>query len=174
MTATASSRIRLTKPVVATRADAERILGEIAAKTAARNGLRAGLDEELTAVRQKYEGRIDGLSNDIEEKSGLLQQWAEENSEEFGNKKSVEFLHGRIGFRTGTPKLKTLAGWTWDKVKGVLDSTFIRTKSEPDKELLLASYARGEITDATLRGVGVKVVQDEAFFVEPKIEEGAS
>lgn len=172
---TTTSRVRLIKPVVSTRADAERILGEIAAATAIRAGLSAIMNEDLTKIRQEFEGKIDELSTEIEQKSGLLQQWAEASPEEFeAGKKSIDFLHGRVGFRTGTPKLKTLAGWTWDRVKGVLDAAFIRTKSEPDKEALLGSYARGELTDATLRTVGVKVVQEESFFVEPKTEEAAA
>lgn len=169
-----SSRIRLTRPVVDSRAAAETILGQITAAKAEQNGLRAALDCELTATRQRFEGDIDSLGKDIEQKTGLLQQWAEASPEEFpAGKKSIEFLHGRIGFRTGTPKLKTLAGWTWDKVKGVLDAAFVRTKVEADKEALLGAYARGEVSDAVLRTVGISVVQEEAFFVEPKIEEGA-
>jgi len=167
------SRIRLTKPVISTRAEAEKTLGEIAAHTATLNGLKAELDAQLTAARQTYEGKIDALAKAIEEKSGLLQQWAEANTEEFGKAKSIELLHGRLGFRTGMPKLKTLAGWTWDKVVGALDTAWVRIKREADKEGMLAAHQRGELDDADLRAAGVRVVQDESFFVEPKAEEPA-
>lgn len=167
------SRIRLTRSIVSSRADAEKLLGEISRDTADLNALKAQLDQELTAVRQKYEGRIDGFTKQIEQKSGLLQQWAESAPEEFGAKKSIDFLHGRIGFRTGNPALKTLSGWTFKRVLEVIDRTFVRTKEELDKELVLASHARGELDDKGLRGVGLRVVQDEAFFVEPKLEETA-
>lgn len=166
-----TTRIRLTRSVVSTRADAEKVLGEIAADTADLNLLKASLDQELTTIRQKYEGRIDGLAKQIEQKSGLLQQWAEAAPEEFGGKKSIDFLHGRLGFRTGNPALKTLSGWTFKRVLEVIDRTFIRTKEELDKELVLAAHARSELDDKALRSVGLRVVQDEAFFVEPKIEE---
>lgn len=168
-----ANRIKLTKLVVATRADAEKTLGEIAADTAALNFLKAEMDQRLTEVRQEYEGRCDAFATRIEQKSGLLQQWAESSPEEFAGRKSIDFIHGRLGFRTGTPKLKTLAGWTWDKVKGVLAQAFVRTKTEVDKEGILAAHARAELGDADLRSIGLRVVQEESFFVEPKLEEAA-
>jgi phage host-nuclease inhibitor protein Gam len=164
----------LTKLVVASRADAETTLGEIAVASAQRDKLRADVEGRLASIRQNYEGEIDALAKSIEEKSGLLQQWAEANPGEFAERKSIEFLHGRIGFRTGTPKLKTLAGWTWDRVKGALTAAFIRTKSDVDKEGLLGAFARGEVSDGDLRVAGVRVVQDETFFVEPKGEEAGA
>jgi phage host-nuclease inhibitor protein Gam len=169
-----SNRIRLSKPVVATRADAETLLGEIAADTANLNALKAALDSEVTAVRQKFEGKIDALAKQLEQKSGLLQQWAEASPEEFGEKRSIEFLHGRIGFRTGNPKLKTIAGWTFDRVLSVIDSAWVRIKKELDKEGLLAAHARGSLSDPELRSNGLRVVQDDTFFVEPKLEEVAN
>lgn len=168
-----TNRIRLTRSVVSTRADAEKVLGEIAADTADLNALKAQLDQELTAVRQKFEGRIDGIAKQIEQKSGLLQQWAEASPEEFGEKKSIDFLHGRLGFRTGNPSLKTLSGWTFKRVLEVIDRAFVRTKEELDKEGVLSAHARGELAEKELRSVGLRVVQDEAFFVEPKLEEAA-
>lgn len=168
-----SHRIKLTKPVISTRSEAERVLGDIAASTAALNAAKARLDERLTTIRQEHEGTIDQLAKRIEALSGLLQQWAEGSPEEFSGKKSIDFIHGTIGFRTGMPKLKTLAGWTWDKVLGALHSLHVRVKREVDKEALLAAYARGELTDADLRAAGMRVVQDESFYVEPKLEEQA-
>ena len=71
-----SNRIKLAKAVVATRAEAESILGEISADQAKLNGLKAELDAAVTAIRQQYEGAIDEISTTIERKTGLLQQWA--------------------------------------------------------------------------------------------------
>jgi phage host-nuclease inhibitor protein Gam len=175
-----TKRIRLTRPVVATRAAAETMLGEIAAASARHAGLVAELEAELTQARQSYEGEIDALARDIELKTGLLQQWAESSPEEFQEgKKSVDMLHGRVGFRTGTPKFKTLAGWTFERVKDAcktdgLGENYVRIKESLDKEALLGAFASGALTDAQLRAVGCRVVQDESFFVEPKSEEVAS
>lgn len=168
-----TNRIKLTKPVIDSRASAERILGEIAADTHFVNKTRAILDARITEIRQEYEGQIDQAKTTIEQKSSLQQQWAEANPEEFAGKKSIEFIHGWLGFRTGTPKLKTLSGWTWDRVLSVVVKAFIRSTPEVDKQAMLNAYAAGEIDDASLRSVGVKVIQEESFFVEPKLEEAA-
>ena len=170
-----TNRIRLTKTVISSRAEAETALGEIAATTAHLNELKAQLDQELTSVRKCYEERIDTLSKKIETQSGLLQQWAEASPEEFPEgRKSIELLHGRLGFRTSTPSLKTIAGWTFKKALEVIARPFVRVKEDLDKEGVLAAYARGELTDTELKRVGLRVVQDEAFFIEPKLEEASA
>ncbi len=55
----------------------------------------------------------------------------------------------------------------------MIDTAFIRVKREVDKEGLLSTYARGEVNDASLREAGIRVVQEESFFVEPKLETAA-
>lgn len=171
---TAKNRIRLTNAVVATRAEAETLLGEVCSDTAELNALKAELDAQITDLRKEYEGYIDTLAKAIERKSGLLQQWADGSPEEFGAKKSIEFLHGRIGFRTGNPQLKTVTGWTFKRVLEVVQKTFVRVKEELDKEAILSAHARGELDDKTLKACGLRVVQEEAFFVEPKLEQVAT
>ena len=78
-----------------------------------------------------------------------------------------------MGFRTGTPALKTLKGFTWESVKNLLKEFlpgYVRTKEEADKEKLLADREKEEVA-ALFPKVGVKVTQDEAFFVELKKED---
>jgi phage host-nuclease inhibitor protein Gam len=69
------------------------------------------------------------------------------------------------------PTLKTLKGWTWalvlERIGALRLTQYIRTKSEPDKEKLLAD--REKLGDR-LTEVGVQVVQAETFFVDPKRE----
>lgn len=81
--------------------------------------------------------------------------------------------HGTIGFRTGTPKLKTLKGFTWasavNLVKEFLPS-FIRTSEEVAKDKLLADRDEEGMTEKMAK-CGIQVVQDETFYVDPKKEE---
>ena len=98
--------------------------------------------------------------------------------------------HGVIGFRTGTPKLKTLKGFTWasalELVKRFLPG-YIRQTEEIAKDKLLADrydevdfphsdgsgFVAMPLTTA-MGECGIQVVQDETFFVEPKSEDSAS
>lgn len=159
---------RETGPVLKTREDIERCVGEIARLTIERDLLLSALDEELQKVRTAHEARLTEASADLDAEVLLAQQWAEGNPQEFADRRSIEMTHGVLGFRTGQPRLKTLKGWTWDRVKERLASAmpeFIRTKQEVDKEALLANRSTLD-----LKALGVQSVQDETFFVDPKRE----
>lgn len=81
--------------------------------------------------------------------------------------------HGVIGFRTGTPKLKTLKGFTWASalqlVKEFLPS-YLRQTEEIAKDKLLADRDVENIVPQ-MNKCGIQVVQDETFYVEPKKED---
>ena len=96
--------------------------------------------------------------------------------------------HGTIGFRTGTPKLKTLKGFTWASAlqlaKKFLPVTYIRMSEDIAKDRLLADRdlketvvydtPTGDPREVTMREAmaicGIQVTQDETFYVEPKKE----
>jgi len=170
------SRIKLTAPIIQTRAAMEELVGEIAALTIEQRKLSAEMDRQLQAVREKFEVHLGELKKLVEEKTTVAQAWSEANPLEFGKRKSIDFVHGQVGFRTGTPKLKPLLKWKWDMVLEAVKINFwangyLRTKEEVDKETLLADYSKATRTDLELRTLGVQVVQDESFFVEPKLTE---
>lgn len=172
-----SERIKLPTTLI-TRARAEEILGEIATLKLEERTQKNALDRELTAAREAYEAPLTALAKQLEEKTVLLESWAAANPAEFPKaRKSIEMIHGLIGYRTGTPKLKTLPKWTWDRVLEKLKELlpdFVRTKEEVNKEALIAAFGEGRLLPADGRGLGVQVVQDEAFFVEPRLAEQAA
>lgn len=147
--------------------------------------INATMDIEMTRIREKWQDELGKLTETKDKAFDILQAYAMDNREElFSKKKSLETTHGTLGFRTGTPKLKTLKGFTWasalNLVKEFLPS-FIRTTEEIAKDKLLADrdtrYYEG--ADDTV-GVpmaeqmakcGIMVTQDETFYVEPKKEE---
>ena len=88
--------------------------------------------------------------------------------------KSLETPQGSLGWRIGNATLKTLSGFTWDRVLERLQALpkfagYIRQKLEVNKQAILVD--REQIPPEELRSVGVKIVQEELFFVEPNIEE---
>lgn len=133
------------------------------------------MNSELTAVKEKYESNISKLQDEKDEAFEMLQAFAESNPDLFQDKKSIDFTHGTIGFRTGTPKLVTRKGFTWPAVlqlvKGKIGK-YIRSKEELDKELLLAD--RKTLGEATLKELGMEVKQDETFYVAPNLEQVAN
>jgi phage host-nuclease inhibitor protein Gam len=169
----ATKRLKTNVDEIETREEMEKVIGGIADATITRDGLMAKMDAEITEIRSRYEVEITGLGICIDTLMDKAQRWAEANPDAFGDRKSIEMIHGTVGFRTGTPKLKLLSGWTWNKVLEFLVinklTDFIRSKQDVDKELILSN--RDCLKEQTLRQIGVRVVQDETFFVEPKREE---
>ena len=136
--------------------------------------INAQMDIEMVKIREKNAEELGKLAEQKDKAFDVLQAFALENKEDvFTKKKSLETVHGVIGFRTGTPKLKTLKGFTWKSVTNLLKEflpAYVRTIEEPDKERLLADRNFPE-TANQFRKVGVEAIQEESFFVEPKKEE---
>lgn len=152
--------------------------------------INAEIELKCAQIREKYADRLSVLTAEKDQAFDTLQAFATENEAElFAKKKSLDMAHGTIGFRTGTPKLKTLKGFTWaaalTMVKKFLPATYVRLTEEIAKDRLLADRDLEEVTvydtptgddrTATMREAmavcGITVTQDETFFVEPKKEE---
>ena len=134
----------------------------------------AKMDAEITKIRQKYLESLDGYRLACEGSFEIMEVYARENKDVlFNEKRHIDTPHGKVGFRLGTPKLKTLPKWTWERVLDKLQTVlpdYVRAKMEVDKERLIGDRA-DEVVARSLNEVGVYVDQDEAFYVELKKEE---
>lgn len=159
------------------REKAEQAFADFASADAQVQNLTSKMDIEVTRIREKYAERLAALNATKEASFDVLQAYATENKDElFSKKKSLESAHGVFGFRTGTPKLKNLKGFTWAAVTNLcreLMPSYIRTSEELAKDRLLADRENPEVA-ALFPRIGVQVVQDETFFVEPKKEADAT
>lgn len=151
--------------------------------------ITAEIELKCTQIREKHQERLSQLQTTMDGAFDTLQAFATENQAElFNKKKSLEMVHGTIGFRTGTPKLKTLKGFTWASaltlVKKFLPG-YIRSTEEIAKDRLLAErdtqvmqpgdpLSPGVALREVMIDCGIMVAQDETFFVEPKKEDGAA
>lgn len=168
MTTTAK---RITVPRLATREDMEKAVGEFAAATNERDQHKAAMEQELTAVRSRFEGKMDTCEQQRDELSLALRDWADRNPDQFGKLKSIATVHGTIGWRIGQPTLKPAPKMTWAKVLETIEGfgdtlkRYLRVKTDINKEAILAER---ETHPAILTKIGVRVVQEETFFVDPK------
>lgn len=154
--------------------------------------INAEIELQCAKIREKWADKLSVLCDDRERAFDMLQSFATEHQAElFSKKKSLEMAHGVIGFRTGTPKLKTLKGFTWASAlllaKKFLQATYVRHTWEIAKDKLLADRdleetvvydtPTGDPRDVTMKEAmalcGIQVVQDETFYVEPKKEESS-
>ena len=150
--------------------------------------INAEIELQCAKIREKYADKLAVLGAERDNAFDVLQSFATENQAElFTKKKSLDMAHGTIGFRTGTPKLKTLKGFTWASALNLVKSflpSYIRQTEEIAKDKLLADrdvevmLGGGDPNNRGYRPLreqrsecGIQVVQDETFYVEPKKEE---
>ena len=97
-----------------TREVAEEAFAAYAVADAQSVKIKADIELQCAKIREKYANRLSELDDEKAKAFETLQSFAVENQAElFTKKKSLDMTHGVIGFRTGTPKLKTLKGFTW-------------------------------------------------------------
>jgi len=159
------------------REQADAAFAQYAKASAQSDKISAEIELQCAKIREKYATQLSQLDEEKETAFDTLQSFAMENQAElFSKKKSLDMAHGVIGFRTGTPKLKTLKGFTWASalqlVKEFLPD-FIRTTDEIAKDKMLADRGSDGMVEK-LSKCGIQVTQDETFYVEPKKEETAS
>ena len=152
----------------------ENAFSEYAVADAKLQKINSTMDVEMTRIREKYADDIAKLSEAKDKAFDVLQAFAVENKEDlFARKKSMDSVHGTIGFRTGTPKLKTLKGFTWNAVTKLLSEflpEYVRVTEEPAKDKLLADRDVEDMAKLYSK-VGIAVTQEESFYVELKKEE---
>ena len=153
-------------------ADAE--FAKYAKADAKQQKIKAEMDLKMAKIREANANELASLDEEKDAALVIVQAFAMQNREElFSKKKSMEMANGTIGFRTATPALKPLKGFTWASIAKLVKvslPSYIRTIEEVDKQSLLADREVEEVA-TKLKQVGVQVVQDEAFFIEPKKEE---
>jgi phage host-nuclease inhibitor protein Gam len=175
-----TKRIKVTLPLLTTRDDAEFALSELAIAVNQQRKITADRDAAVLAINQRVEGPLGDLDQVIKQHTDALRAWAEANPDQFPrDRKSIIMTSGTLGFRTGTPKLALISrAFTWEKVLDCIKASkwawagFIRTKEEVDKDAILGTHSQVEDKTAhaaDLRSIGLKVVQDETFFVDPDL-----
>jgi len=154
--------------------EAEIVMSRYAKADAKLQQINSSMDEEFTAIRAKYADILSDNQEVVKLNFQKMQMYSESHPELFKKKKSYETAHGLIGFRTGTPKLKTSKGFTWAAVLKLLINKkaegYIRTKEETAKDLFIANREKPECI-VLMGEVGIEVVQDDTFYIDLKKEE---
>lgn len=167
------ARIKKTIITGVTREQMEEAFGQYALADAEVQSITASMDQQFVAIREQHADQLAVLEELKSKALEVMQVFATENREElFSKRKSMETAHGVIGFRTGTPKLKTKKGFTWAAVLELLRKfgrDYIRATEEIAKDKLLADRDSDECQQL-MADCGIMVAQDETFYVEPKKE----
>lgn len=160
---------------IKTRDELESVMGEYAAQILERDRLTVAMEQEIAAIRSRYEEPVsacvqcgDGLFDDIA-------SWAALHPGDFAARRSIELLHGRIGFRCNPPAVRQVSGVKQEHTVELLLAvcpSWIRVKQEIDKDRILSDLAAGNRAEADLAPVGLRIDRAETFFCEVKREDG--
>lgn len=143
-------------------------------------GLQVELDQleaertaEIHAVEERYGERIKSIRSVITARSKICAQFSTDHKHVLfqGDARSAETPLAEYGFRTGQRSLKTLAKWTWEKVRAKimdlgLQDDLTRIEIKEDRP---AIQRWGKTHN--LRDIGLKEVQDESFWISPKADD---
>lgn len=152
---------------------AEEAMGQFSDAANSLQKIEAAMNQHINSIRDKFQDEITELNESKDEQMEVLEVFANEQCETWGKKKSMELLHGIIGFRTGTPKIKFEKGFNGKSVTAILQEqypTYVRTVIEMNKEQLLADREADGFA-VICKKAHIEVVQDETFYVESKSEE---
>lgn len=169
---TRKTSIRTTS--IATREDLETVLGRYAAAVIEGDELKAEMERKINEIRAGYEERAAAIGKRAELLFADIENYMANNPEEIpSGRKSLELLHGTVGYRTGNPTVRLPRGVDEEMLcDELLDSgfaEFVRTREEVNREAVLA--ADESMRDRlAVHGVKVSQVKDR-FYVEIKREQ---
>ena len=152
----------------------EKKLEQIAKLSSEVKALTAEQNNAVTLARAETQGRIDRASERIKGHEADVEDWARATrGESFGAKKSLEFAHAKIGFRSGAPKFSFRQGWTEDGVMAAIRNIpkfakqFLRKKEELNRNAI--KDAAPNLAPGELENIGVEIETSEKFFITPRL-----
>lgn len=130
-----------------------------------RDEIATAMNDELAAVRARYEAQAAEQAAVIRELGQGVQIWAEANRNDLtreGRTKTAKFAAGEISWRTRPPRVSVRdADAVLQALKRLGLERFVRTKEEIDKTAILAE-------PAAVEGVkGLTITQGEDFVIKP-------
>lgn len=149
------------------REDIEAVVRHMCIASVRHDEALARMNAAIARAKENYEPDLAALAATWDQLERKVEFWASAHPELFASRRSIEFVHGTIGFRLGQPALKPKSGLTWAKIIERLREiapAYIRTKHEADKDSLI------KLPKEELSGLGLVRAQAERFFVDAKKE----
>lgn len=157
-----------------TREQMETAFGAYAEATAQAAQIMAALEKKIVELREAASNDLAKWTDQKEQARAKIEAFAmEHRADLFAKTKSLKTVHGVLGFRTGMPRLQRRRGFTWAVVLELLKvkaPSYVKTTEDVAKDRLLADRDN-EVLAALMPSLGIEVVQDETFYIEPKTED---
>jgi phage host-nuclease inhibitor protein Gam len=141
--------------------------------------LRRNQEQEIADIRQKYRSPLAEIERYLTLETTWVETWAQQNGAVFSDSRSLECTHAVIGYRTTPPRVERASRkWNWSDIALKLGELawgrrYLRQPAlEVNKEAILAD--RNELIATELRTAGIKIIQDERFFITPHSQSEAA
>ena len=168
-----------TPPSIQSRHELDAVVENIVQLQLNRAELEREQDQEIAGVRQKFRAPLAEIERYLTLETSWAETWARSHPEAFRDRQSLALTHAAIGFRVSPHRVdRASRKWTWGAIAQKLGELgwgrrYLRQPAlEVNKEALLAD--RAELSPAELRQVGLKIVQEERFFIAPHREAEAA
>lgn len=168
---------RKTEPcIVQSRQALEAVVADVVKLKLEHARLTAGMEQEIAKVQKRHQEELLALSRQLEAREAGVFVYCQKNRAAlFSERKSVDLLLATVGFELTPPRVDKLNGKdTFGKVAARLANStwgepYLRYPDpELNKERILAD--RATLTPEQLHEAGLKIEQDENFFIRPKSE----
>jgi phage host-nuclease inhibitor protein Gam len=162
-------------PAITSRHELDAVVENIVQLQLNRAEIEREQEQEIATVRQRFRAPLAEIERYLTLETSWVEAWARRNPDAFRDRQSLPLTHAVIGFRVSPHRVdRASRKWTWGAIAQKLGEfgwgqRYLRQPAlEVNKEALLAD--RGELSPAELRQAGLKIVQEERFFIAPHRE----
>ncbi|HWD94130.1 MAG TPA: host-nuclease inhibitor Gam family protein [Verrucomicrobiae bacterium] len=136
----------------------------------------AAMEQQIAEIQKRHQENLLGIARQIEAREAGVFVYCQKNRAAlFPEKKSLDLLLATVGFEMTPPRVEKISGKdTFGKISLRLESldwgaAYVRYPDpEVNKEKILAD--RAQLRPEQLQEAGLKIEQDENFFLRPKSE----
>jgi phage host-nuclease inhibitor protein Gam len=162
-------------PTIQSRHELDAVVENIVQLQLNRAEIERDQEQEIAGIRQKYRAPLAELERYLTLETTWVETWARGNSSSFIGRQSLSLTHAVIGFRVSPHRVdRASRKWTWTEIALKLGELswgrrYLRQPAlEVNKEALLGD--RAELSPAELKQAGLKIVQEERFYIAPHRE----
>ena len=169
-----SKRQKLEPCIIGSRASLEAVVADVVKLKLDHAQATASMEQEIASVQKRHQENLLCLGRQIEAREAGVFVYCQKNRAAlFPEKKSLDLLLATVGFELTPPRVDKISGKdTFSKIGLRLETLewgtdYVRYPDpEVNKEKILAD--RAHLKPGQLQEAGLKIEQDENFFIRPK------
>jgi len=175
-TKTMTKRQKLEPCIISSRAALEAVVADVVKLKLEHTQASAAMEQEIADVQKRHQENLLGISRQIEAREAGVFVYCQKNRMTlFPHKKSLDLVLATVGFELTPPRVEKISGKdTFGKIGLRLENldwgaAYVRYPDpEVNKEKILAD--RTQLKPEQLQEAGLKLEQDENFFIRPRSE----